>query len=475
MIEGAPIHVDDFGAVGDGALTGTAQSGTGTGTDDSAAIQAAFDYIVANGGTLNFDGSKVYLCNSALTLLRSSTTSPTQYNIQFNGAALDFSNLNTGDYIAVGADSLANIATDVGQIKLSNGRIFGQQTGNPGSGEAATNTSTTGLKLQFAYNVTLDHMIVSRCYIGLETYYSFPIVDIQGSYKRNIVGIFVDDVTNDSTFIRTEAPLCRFGLVCQPQGLEDDGKCVNNHFNGFRAEGCQVGVHLDPASNNAGIKVISDWNFVNPYFSNITYDIVRAGTVVDISSPSTRGANSTDRVYGLRFTGGNWGISPSASKAALVFSTNYNVRQATLDIPIDILSDSFLLVGAPRWSQIKASGIPDQTSDTSYVVYYDSLGVIYKIDGAYQESATGTITLKPAGISTLASGGGAVTATLGDGTVNGQQKRICFSGVTSSTLSVTSHITSNPEVFTFTSATNYLILEWNGTDWYTLFNSGATT
>lgn len=467
------VHVDDFGAVGDGALTGAAQEGAGTGTDDSTAIQTALNYIRDNGGRLEFDGSKVYRCDSALTLLRNSNTGPTTYLIEFNGAALDFSNLASGDYFKVGADSLANIATDVGQIRLANGRIFGQQTGNPGSGTAATNTATTGIKLEYAYNVVLDHMIAHRCYIGLETYYAFPILELQGSYKRCIVGVYIDDVTNDSTFLRTEAAQCRFGMVAKPQGLQDSGKCVNNKFDGFRAEGCEVGVHLDPASNNAGIGVLRDWQFDNPYFASNTYDYIRAGTVCDVSSSSTRGADSTDRVYGLRVTGGNWGISPTATRAALAFSGNLNVRQASIDIPVDI-DVANTLVGTPRWSQIRSVAQADATSDTFLEKFYDGGGIVYRIEGDNSETVTGTVTLAPAGVSIMDSTGGAVTATLADGTVRGQQKRIAFLGSTSSTISVTNHITSSPEVFTIGDATDYLILEWNGSDWYTIFNNGVT-
>ena len=55
MIESAPISVSDFGAVGDGDYT------TGTGTDNRAAIQAAYDYCVANGKSLHLPAGS-YRC-----------------------------------------------------------------------------------------------------------------------------------------------------------------------------------------------------------------------------------------------------------------------------------------------------------------------------------------------------------------------------------------------------------------------------
>ena len=45
---------------------------------------------------------------------------------------------------------------------------------------------------------------------------------------------------------------------------------------------------------------------------------------------------------------------------------------------------------------------------------------------------------------------------------------------TSSTVSVTHHTTSDPEVFTFAVLGAYLELEWDGTDWVTIVNHGVT-
>ena len=415
------VSVADFGAVGDGALTGTAQEGAGTGTDDSAALQLALDHIRDNGGTLNFDGSKVYRCDSVLTLLRNSSTGPTNYNVQFNGAALDFSNLATGDYLQVGADSLANIATDVGHIKLADGRIFGQQAGNPGSGTAATNTATTAISLRFCYNIVLDHMIGHRCYIGLKTMYVFPLVDIMSSFKRCIIGVFVDDVTNDSTFIRTEAAQCRFGMIAQPAGALDSGKCVNNRFDGFRAEGCEVGVHLDTGSNNAGIGVFRDWHFDNPYFAGNTYDYMRLGTVADPTTSSARGADSTDRIYGLRVRGGNWGITPTATKAGIAFASNSNVRQAIIDIPLDV-DVANTIVNTPRYSEIISTAQADATSDTFKHIQYGSFGERYtKPNKELQTMTNVDATPSVLGFSNFETNTGAITITDFDDGETGQE------------------------------------------------------
>lgn len=92
------------------------------------------------------------------------------------------------------------------------------------------------------------------------------------------------------------------------------------------------------------------------------------------------------------------------------------------------------------------------------------------------QTATGTITLHAWGYTDIDSSGGAVTATLGSGQYIGQQKTIVMSDAsTSSTVSVTNHATSDPEVFTFAAVDATLVLMWNGTEWFTIANSGVTT
>jgi len=93
-----------------------------------------------------------------------------------------------------------------------------------------------------------------------------------------------------------------------------------------------------------------------------------------------------------------------------------------------------------------------------------------------KETATGTVTLLPGGISTIDSSGGAVTATLGSGENIGEPKTVVMTDATnSSTLSVTNHSTSDPEVFTFDAVDEALVLMWTGTEWITVASDGVTT
>ena len=69
----------------------------------------------------------------------------------------------------------------------------------------------------------------------------------------------------------------------------------------------------------------------------------------------------------------------------------------------------------------------------------------------------------------------AIAATLPDGQYIGQQKTMVLTtdGGNDVTLTVTSHVTSDPEVFTFADAADTLVLQWNGSVWMTIHNSGV--
>lgn len=91
------------------------------------------------------------------------------------------------------------------------------------------------------------------------------------------------------------------------------------------------------------------------------------------------------------------------------------------------------------------------------------------------ELATGTYTLAANKPTEIDSSGGAVTGTLGSGDHVGQIKTVVMTDATnSSTVSVTNHETSDPEVFTFDALDECLVLVWTGTEWATI-KATATT
>jgi parallel beta-helix repeat protein len=104
-------------------------------------------------------------------------------------------------------------------------------------------------------------------------------------------------------------------------------------------------------------------------------------------------------------------------------------------------------------------------------------GSVIRDNSPDEETATGTFTLNPIILATnIDSSGGAVTGTLGSGVTAGDQKLIVMTEASnSSTVSVTNHVTSDPEVFTFDAVDEALLLQWTGTEWMTVHIQDATT
>jgi hypothetical protein len=87
---------------------------------------------------------------------------------------------------------------------------------------------------------------------------------------------------------------------------------------------------------------------------------------------------------------------------------------------------------------------------------------------------TASPTLSIWGVSIIDSSSNAVDGTLPDGPWIGYRKHIVMTNATnSSTVSVTNHETSDPEVFTFAQVYDYLTLQWMGTEWKTIENNGV--
>lgn len=84
--------------------------------------------------------------------------------------------------------------------------------------------------------------------------------------------------------------------------------------------------------------------------------------------------------------------------------------------------------------------------------------------------------LKTYGVTIIDSSSNAVDATLGSAPRIGTRKQIYMSNASnSSTVSVTKHATSDPEVFTFDAVDEALELWWTGTEWETVGTQTATT
>tara|TARA_R110000737_G_scaffold327196_1_gene341340 strand:- start:869 stop:2344 length:1476 start_codon:yes stop_codon:yes gene_type:complete len=108
MITGAPVNVLDFGAVGDGV------------TDDTAAIQAAIDSVVA-GGTLYVPASSGHYLYTSLTIAEAITIAGDGFSADQNSATLGAAKWTDGSMSGsvLRSTSTSGVAITIGQPSLA--------------------------------------------------------------------------------------------------------------------------------------------------------------------------------------------------------------------------------------------------------------------------------------------------------------------------------------------------------------------
>lgn len=351
------VSVKDFGAVGDGT------------TNDATAIQAALNYVRDAGGTLIFPDAATYKCNSALTLLRSTTNGPEQYVIEGNGSTITFasSGLTSGSLFSLGATSQAN-GHDTGFIVLNDLRIIGPEPGAPYSGDTPAG-STVGLSLEYCFNTSINNVYIQGCYKGVNSNFAFHVRASSVELKSNYIGLYLEDDSTLATWIGLSVTSSRYAVVARPS---DTTKIVSNqHFITPRFEQCLVGAAIDPRSGSSiGVRSI---RFESPYLEAITYDYFRIGLQWTFADPATRNADATRDVYWTHISGGLWdGVNWTGSKGPLVCSSNGTVKGGKFLIPAARSNTAGSLVNSQYASTYDAN-----IGDSSKIENYDNAAQIF--------------------------------------------------------------------------------------------------
>lgn len=346
--------------------------------DDFATIQAAFDWLLINGGVLNFTPGTTYTPTSALTILRDAADDAQEYVINGNGATLDFSasGLTSGNALTIGASSTTYFLED-GSIVIRDLALRGPETGSPSGGDDPT-TTLIGLSLEIAGRVTLDNVQVTNFYTGIKSLWAFPLVGQNVGVRNNYVGLHLDEVSNHQRWINLHANQCRYGVLLKAASTSlDNGKIYNVAIESPWVETCRVGFHLDSGSHGSGDVLFRGITITDPYISGVEYDVIRAGLVYTFATPQTRGANAADFIIGLRITDGIWNGTWDATHAAIVFASTGRVRETFIDIPVDTLeTNGYVFVSAPGGGTIRMRATPN-TGNTGKVTEY-----LYNQDGS---------------------------------------------------------------------------------------------
>lgn len=144
MINAAPINVADYGAVGDGA------------TDDTVAVQTAFNAVAASGGTVVFEPGKIYMINGLYQPIQSifGGVKPKSGTIlQGNNATLKVITNSSIGYCILNLNQVNNIA--IYDLNI---------VGDVGTHTGSTGEFGHGLMIMGCNNIVLNNLFITLCW-----------------------------------------------------------------------------------------------------------------------------------------------------------------------------------------------------------------------------------------------------------------------------------------------------------------------
>lgn len=294
--------------------------------DDFADVQAGLNYIVANGGVLEFTKAKTYTISTPLTALLSTTNKELRWEIRGNGATLDCSSF-TGSQVGltVGGTAQANL-NEKGYYSISGLRILGPEAAVPINSTA--NTTMIGLFLNYAIRVNLTDVECTRCYTGIKTAFVFPLTATNCNVENNYIGLHLDDVSNLHKWNQLSAKQCWYSVLIQKSNTYSTAKIAGINFEGLWTETSKVGVVVDPGDDSSG-RTIRSLRFANGFYKNMEFDAFRFGREWTFSSPETRGADRAGSIIDVEIEGGDFPGAPAdANTGTFVFSEDSGGNEA---------------------------------------------------------------------------------------------------------------------------------------------------
>lgn len=454
-----------FGAVGDGVV------------DDTEALQDAIDYVKTNGlelhippGTYRTGPLNTYGGTVAWALSGAGSDLVTFVHVDGNGTLIH--GASTGSAVPY---ELEGFTVD---CKHS---VYAHVSAN----HAISIADTSGVRIKRVK--VRDYKGAGILVFGStpNTYSDNKVIDCDAD--GGTVGIMLADL-NDSHIID-----CRATNVdgSPGYGLELKNDCrYCSITNGF-ADGCVSGLAFGNDSGASGVKLsrVNGMVVRNPTAAGTGFLLAYAennkidNLVIDMGSTGNNAVDFQNTSFGnavsvvvknLAAAKGAVRIRSGGVNNSVVVETLDNINSTGVAAIFDSGSnDNSVLLRMCLNPTIPANGARALVSDSSTGQdnYFEYQGYLRS------EVATGTFTCSPIIPCTeINSSGGAVTATLGSGTTIGQQKMFVMTQASnSSTLSVTNHVTSDPEVFTFDAVDEALLLQWTGTEWMTVHAQDVTT
>lgn len=335
--------------------------GTNT-TDLSAYIQKFLDRMLEKGGCGEIYGGIIYKCDNPVTLQRASASHAADLIINGNGARFDCTQLTGSESgLTVGATSTSYFL-EKGSWTINDLVLLGPESVSP-IGTSAPLTTSIGLDLQYAAQLTLNGVRAHDWYKGCKSLFVFPLQANRCNFRDNIIGLHLDEASNLQTWFETTLVECRYPLLIRSESTSlDSGKSNNITFFKYWTEGSVVGPVIDSGTGGAGAVRYRDLQFYNHYASGITYDMLRVGLQWTLATPQTRNGNCSEFIEGLRIVDGVWnpgGGSFGATNAALCFDSAGRACNVFADIEIPSPdTDADVMIARPRNSTLRFRGAP---------------------------------------------------------------------------------------------------------------------
>jgi hypothetical protein len=242
MIDAAPINVADYGATGDGS------------TDDTVAIQTAFNAVSASGGTVVFEPGKTYMINGLYQPIQTifGGVKPKDGTvIQGNNATLKVITNSSIGYCVLNLNSVDNIV--INDLNI---------VGDVGTHTGSTGEFGHGLMVMGCDNVTLNNLFITLCWGDAVLFSEY--VHVNGNTNVDVIN-------------------CEF-VDCRRQGVSvvdlTNGTftgCTFRNIGGTAATSPAAGVDLEP--DYVGSQV-SNIDFVGCTFNNNNSHGLIAGSSV---------------------------------------------------------------------------------------------------------------------------------------------------------------------------------------------------